>query len=248
MIIILIAANYLTHQGLRRMFLNVLDRPLASGYHYIGNARVKMVGLFKVENIMQENRDLLEENRQLKAANLKINELARENEFLREELGVAKKKGYALIMARIFHFNVDGPNRTAFIDQGADNGLKVRQPVIFGGDILLGIVREVFPRNALIYLINDPRVTINVKIVDSAITGRTRGGMEQGMFLELITSQEEVKEGQAVVTSGLDGLPGSLLVGRISHVQTKSGELFKTVKIDSAFDNLFLENVFVLKN
>lgn len=245
---ILMGANYLTNQGLRRLVLNLVDDPLASGYDYLGQARARIVGLFRIENIIRENQELEEENHQLKAANLKINELERENEFLRKELGVAKKKGLVLEIARIFHFNADGLNRTAFIDKGSEDGLKTRQPVIFGGDILLGIVREVYPRNALVYLINDPRVALNVKIVDSMVVGRTRGGMEQGLWLELVTNQEDVKEGQMVVTNGLDGLPSSLLVGKISHVQTKSGELFKTVRIDTEFNNLFLENVFVLKN
>lgn len=247
-VVFLITLNHFTHNGLRQIFLNILDQPLAQGYRYLAVARLRVVFLFRLETIIQESQNLLAENRRLAAENLKINELMRENEFLREELGVAKKRGFKLEMTRVFQFNTDGPYRTALIDKGAEQEIKAGEPVIFGGDILLGIVKEVYPRQALVYLTTDPRTALNVKIVDSLISGRTKGALEHGLSLELITNQEEIKEGQSVVTSGLDGLPSLLLVGRISSVQTKSGELFKTVKIDPEFNNLFLENVFILKN
>ena len=73
-------------------------------------------------------------------------------------------------------------------------------------------------------------------------------GCSKSQETGMVTIDQNVQEGQIVVTSGLDGLPSSLLVGKISHVKTKSGELFKTVRIDSEFNNLFLENVFILKD
>lgn len=240
--------NHFTHQWLRRVVLSAAEKPLARGYYYLGNMQWRITALFRLENIIKESQSLLEENRLLKAQNLKINELTRENDFLRKELGVAKKRGYQLEMARVFSFNADGLYRTALIDKGADQDLKVGQPVIFSGDILLGVVKEIYPSNALIYLTTDPRLALNVKVVDSVVFGRTRGALEQGLALELVTNQEEIKEGQLVVTSGLDGLPSLLVVGKVSNVQTKSGELFKTVKIDPGFSNLLLENIFILKN
>jgi cell shape-determining protein MreC len=122
------------------------------------------------------------------------------------------------------------------------------QPVVFGGNILLGIVKEVYAHHALVYLTTDPRLALNVKITEANVSGRTRGALDKGLWLELVTNQDEVKEGQAVITSGLDGLPSLLLVGRISNVQMKSGELFKTVRIDPEFGNLLLDHVFILKS
>ena len=43
--------------------------------------------------------------------------------------------------------------------------------------------------------------------------------MQNGLKINEVTYQEEVKEGDMIVTSGLDGLKESLLVGRISEVK-----------------------------
>ncbi|MDO8495490.1 MAG: rod shape-determining protein MreC [bacterium] len=247
-VVVMVVNNRLVGQGLKRMLLGLIERPLASSYMHLGSIQWRITSLFKVEGILKENLSLVEENKVLRVDNLKLADLIKENEFLREELGVAKEKGYDLEIARIFHFTTDGQARTALIDKGAEEGVAALQPVIFGGNILLGIVKEVYPHHALIYLTTDPRLAMNVKITDSPVSGRTRGALNQGLFLELVTNQDEIKEGQTVVTSGLDGLPSLLLVGRVSNVQTKSGELFKTVRIDPEYGNLLLDKVFILKS
>lgn len=240
--------SYLTNRWIQRLTISVMEKPLGASLRLVGDVKLRITSFFKIENIIHENQKWSEENRRLKAENLKINELMRENEFLREELGVAQKRGFKLEVARIFHFNVDGPFRTALIDKGAEQDIMVGQPVVFSGDILLGVVREVYPRQALVYLLNDPRLTLNVQVVDSLVVGRTQGALERGIVLELITNQEEVREGETVVTSGLDGLPRLLVVGKISNVQTKSGDLFRAVRVDPEFENLILEDVFIIKN
>lgn len=247
-VVLVVVNNYLTDQWLRRVVLSGLERPLAVSFQGLGQWRSTVTAWFRVENILRENQSLWEESRRLRSENLKMGDLIRENNFLREELGVAKKRGYELAMARVFNFNLNGPFRTALIDKGAEDGLQSGQAVIFGGDILLGLVKEVYPAQSLIYLLNDPRMMLNVKIADTAVSGRTRGALEQGLFLELITNQEEILEGQLVVTSGLDGLPNSLVIGKVANVQVKSGELFKTVKINPEFGDVLLDNVFVLKS
>lgn len=248
MVLLVVINNDLTDQWLRRFTLSGLEKPLGESGQFLVKVKTTVTAWFRVENIILENQELSAENRRLYAENLQIKELARENEFLREELGVAKKRGYELVMAQVFNFSTTGPFRTALLDQGASAGIQSGQPVIFGGDVLLGLVQEVFPNQSSIRLLNDPRVALNAKIVDTVISGRTRGGLEQGLWLELVTNQEEVKEGQMVVTSGLDGLPSLLVIGTIANVQVKSGELFKTVKINPQFKEMLFDSVFVLKN
>lgn len=240
--------NYLTDQWLRRASLRGLERPLTASFQWWGHLQSTVTAWFRVENIIRENQRLLEENRRWRSENLKMQDLIGENDFLREELGVAKKRGYELAIARVFNFNTNGPFRTALIDKGSREDLRAGQAVILGGDILLGLVKEVYPAQSLIYLLTDPRIRLNVKMADTAVLGRTRGALEQGLLLELVTNREEIKEGQLAVTSGLDGLPRSLVVGHVANVQVKSGELFKTVKINPEFGHVLLDNVFVLKS
>lgn len=216
-------------------------------YRWLGETRYRIKGLFKLENILEENQELIEENRRLQAWNWQIEALIKENEFLKTELKVVQKRQWSVTMARIFNFSTTGLERTALIDRGGDDGLAAGQPVIFSGDILLGIIKEVYPRQSLVFLITDPRLRISVKVADGQIVGRAEGAGSQGIRLELIANQEEVTEGQLLLTTGLDGLPVRLLVGQITKVQLHSGDLFKTVRAKPLFGDLFLENVFVIR-
>lgn len=247
-IAVLIFFNYhLTDHFIERQTVSLFSRPLSAVCTRLSQWKLIIVSFFRVENIILENINLTEENRHLRAENLKINDLTKENDFLRSELGIAKKRGYQLEAAKIFQFNANGLFRTALIDKGTNDNVAAGQAVIFNGDIILGVVQEVYPDRALVFLINDPRVTLNVKLADDSLFGRTRGGLEKGLFMEMVTNQEEIEEGQEIVTSGLDGLPDLLMVGQVANVQLKSGELFKTVRIKPFFGNLFLKNVFVLR-
>src|SRR3989344_8768129 len=97
-VVLMVINNYLTEQWLKRASLSVLEGPLSGSFQWLGELKVTVTSWFRVADIIKENRTLEEANRVLRAENLKIQELAKENDFLREELGVAKKRGYELEM------------------------------------------------------------------------------------------------------------------------------------------------------
>lgn len=247
LVILVFFAPPIVTQKLKGYSLTVFEYPLLSVYRNLGQLRHRIVSFFQIKNILKENQYLIEENRRFRAENLQIVELRKENDLLRKELGVAEKKGYTLEMARISQLSLDGPFRTALINKGEKDGLKAGQAAIFHGDILVGVVKEVYPNSALVFLLSDPRVIINVKVVESDISARARGALDDGLKLELVTNQEEIKEGQTVITNGLDGLPDLLIAGRVSVVRTPSGELFKTVKVTPTFGDWLLEDIFIIK-
>lgn len=240
--------NYFTNHIIQRWTIGLLQKPLSFSYANLGSLKLRLTSWFRVDNITSENQTLRQENRSLFSVNLKIAELEKENDFLRQELGIAQRRKWQLEMAKIFQLNTSGSFRTALIDKGGAQGVRIGMPVIFQGEILLGIVKEVFDNNALVYLINDSRVALNIKSQDSKVSGRARGALEQGLFLELVTNQEEIVGGETILTSGLDGLPASLIVGQVADVKEKTGELFKTVRVEPQFETLPLENIFVIKS
>lgn len=240
--------HYLTDQFLKSSVVEVFKSPLGGSYIYLAGFKNKLVSWFRVDNIILENQFLNQENRRLFSANLKTAELEKENELLRKELGVARKRNWQVEIAKIFQLNNSGEFRTALIDKGSNHGIQPGLAVVFEGDILLGVVKEVFPDSAEIFLINDPRISVSVKSRDSQVFARARGDLNKGMALELITNQENVAIGELFLTSGLDGLPGLLIAGSVSNVKSGGNGLFQNVSIELLFENILPENVFVLKS
>jgi len=201
----------------------------------------------KLDRLVESQLDLSLENRQLREQLQRIIQLEKENVFLRAELGIAQRYNYNLELARILQISLAGPFRTATINKGQQAGVRAGQPVIFQGNILVGIVKEVYPDSALVYLVNDPRLTLSAKLADSIVAGRTHGALNQGVALELVTNQEVVTTGSQVVTNGLDGLPVGLIIGEVSSATLAGGELFQAINIDPYYLRYLLEQVFVLK-
>jgi len=242
--------NYLTDQFLKSTIIRVSRYPMGQSFSFLNSFKNRLISWFRIDNIILENQALSQENRRLFALSLKMPELEKENELLRKELGVAEKRKWQVEIARVFQLNTAGGFSTALIDKGSDQGLKPGMAVVFEGDVFFGIVSEVFSNSAVVFLSNDPRVKVNVKLDSLAgkqISARAKGALDDGLILELVANQEIPEIGELVLTSGLDSLPSMLIVGKISGVKKGDDGLFGNVKAEPAFKNFPLENVFVLK-
>lgn len=245
--LVILLTNFFTGEYLSHTLATGLAQPLVAQYRWSGWLRNHLVSWWEVEQWIQQRQKLEQQVRDLRAENRQIAELTKENDFLKKELGVTRQRNLELELAKLIEVTSTGPYRTALIDRGKDVNITPGMAVIFQGQVLLGVVQESYAHSALLRLVNDPRLSINVRAQTANIVGKTRGGLEQGLFIDLITSQEEIKEGDLIVTSGLDGLPDTLEVGLVANVKQVSGALFKTVRVDPSFVNFLPEDVFVVK-
>ena len=232
---------------MKSSILSIFKKPLGISYSFLNQTKQQIVSWFNTGELRRENLTLQAENRQLVSSNLKVAGLEKENEFLRKELGVAKRKNFQVAMGRVFHQQFNGQSQTTLIDVGDNEGIKPGMPVIFDGEVLYGVVKEVYPAGALVYLITDPRLLLSVKINNTEVMGQSRGALTDGISLDLVANQEEVEAGDLVLTSGLDGLPEDLVVGMIRTAQSGQGGLFQNITIEPQFEKFFVDRVFVLK-
>jgi len=71
--------------------------------------------------------------------------------------------------------------------------------------------------------------------------------VDDGLTMKYVDRADDIKEGDAAVTSGLDGIfPRGLLVGHVSRVRREGPGLFLTVEIKPAVDFRRLEQVLVV--
>lgn len=238
--------KYLLGNFLQNLFYRIVAKPgvfFTAGLNKLsGYGR----GFLNAGAIIMENARLREENNSLLGYIAEIENLRRENEFLRNELKVAPKLKSQLLFVEIFSIQRNGLSSIILINKGEKDGIKKSMAVISSGNILVGIVDRVFEDSALVLLLDDPRAAVSVRIQGSDVLAETRGDLQNNFKVDLVTQIEEVKEGSMIVTSGLDGLPESLLVGRISEVKLDGANLFKKIMGKALFDLSLRSGVFVI--
>jgi len=205
--------------------------------------------LTSINKFNQKNIQLTKENEELLSQLVQLKEMARENEFLRQQIGLVSGESPQLILANVIGQNLSPFEKCLLINQGAKDGVEEKAVVIMAGNFLIGQVIEVGSSFAKVQLIIDPNSRVNALIQESGVAGLVKSNQGLNLTVDLIPQGETIREGQTVVTSGLAGIfPSGLLIGQISQVVSIDVQVFQKAKIEPAFDFKKLDKVFVIKN
>lgn len=238
--------NYVLDNFLQNEFYRAVSKPGIFLSEALGKISKYSVSFFNRRAVVRENDELKKENNVLLGHIAELEGLKRENDFLRNELKVAPRLDSQLLLVEIFSVQKNGLFSTALINKGRADGVEKSMAVITSGNILVGRVNEVFENSALVLLIDDPRSVVSVRFQGSNIIAEAKGDLQNGLKINEVTYQEEIKESDMIVTSGLDGLKESLLVGRVSGVKPGSGGLFREVIAKPLFDLSLGSDLFVI--
>jgi rod shape-determining protein MreC len=203
-----------------------------------------------------ENDDLKEElaaaREQLALAEAAVgeNEKFREMLALNEELGL--DPSYEPLTARIIARSPSVINATLGVDAGSADGVENDDPVI-SGDGLVGRVTEVTDSVAQVQLITDPRNAVSARVVPDGPQGIVEpvAGDPDDLRLDFISNEEEVDEGQMLVTAGWsDGeissaYPYGIPIGEITET-TLGDQDFQRVTVQAFADMRDLQYVQIL--
>jgi rod shape-determining protein MreC len=155
--------------------------------------------------------------------------LTTENTQLRRLLELKTKTSSKSLMAEILYDARDEVTRKIVLNRGATHGVALSQPVIDERGVV-GQVTRVFPLTCEVTLLSDKNQAIPVMVerngLRSVVTGRGRSP-----FLEMrVTTNADVKIGDVLVTSGIDGVyPEGLQVAKVAQVDNKATTTFETV-------------------
>ncbi len=202
-----------------------------------------------IGKIKKENKNLMEENLRLKAQNVKVADVMKENEGLRSQLNISSQEGFNLESARIIGRDIYNNNSWILIDKGKRNGLEKGMSVIVADGILVGKVEEVFDSTARVIFITEKLMNINVETVETGAVGVARGNYGLGLTMDLVLQTDNLKIGDRVITSDISqDVPRGLLVGEIREIDLAKNELFQKAIIAPPVDFFKLRFVFVIKN
>lgn len=137
--------------------------------------------------------------------------------------------------------------RTLVIDRGSSGGVAEGMAVV-AADGVVGQVVKVAANTSRVLLLTDHASGIAATIQRSRARGVVKGRGEGLCSLEFTTREEDVKVGDAVVTSGIGGvfLKG-LPIGEVTMVKRGQYGIFQTVSIRPAVNIAHLEEVLVVQ-
>lgn len=184
---------------------------------------------------------------QLKESNAQLSQMVVELEEYRQEasrlealIGIHDVYGFSSVAAHVTGYSSDSYNRIITIDVGTASGVKPGLPVM-GSTGVVGQVVSCSTYTSEVRLLNDAQSGVAVMLQNSRAEGILSGSVEGVLYLQGVDEGTEVKEGEAVITTGLGGgYFRGLVVGVVSKVEQRQGDATRTIVIspNSSFSNI----------
>lgn len=191
------------------------------------------------------NDELTAENRRLQAELLKFEEVKLANERLRRLLNFVEDAGLNAVPAQVIAEDSSSWFRTLVIDKGTDDGIGEGMAVVVPEGVIGRVVRSSAGESRVL-LVTDASSAAAALVQRTRTRGVCRGRGNR-LSLEFALRQDDIRQGDQVVTSGMGGVfPKGLLLGTVSRVQKKEYGLFQEVEVEPQTDFSRLEEVLVL--
>lgn len=199
-------------------------------------------------NIKARARDLQKENDELKTRLNLFTENQNELERLRTLLDFQKNTKMELIPAQVIGRNLVTDHHTITINKGTSHGLQAGQAVL----TVSGAVGYIFKpslKTSHIMLITDRYSVVDALIQKTRTHGLVEGKSKESCILQYVERTEEVKDGDLIVTGGLDNIfPKGFPLGVITNVERKTKNASLLIEVKPVVDANKLEEVFIVKN
>lgn len=223
--------------------LKVLSYPYDVLSRALSSTSDKFSGLL---NAAEENRRFKEEIQALQVEKLRYSELSSESKRLHELLNLKQQISSNGIAAHVIGRGYDKFANTRVIDKGKQQGINKDEPVMTPKG-LAGKVLNVRRDFADIILLTDSNFSAAVRLAESRNEGVLSGTGRWSCLLKYVPVEVAVKEGEIVVTSGLDGIfPPGIPVGRVTKVQTEGVEFFQYIEVTPFQSSSTIEEVLIV--
>ena len=218
-----------------------------------------VAGLFgaigEIDRLRAENADLQAALAGAEQRIAELTEAARENEELRELLGITQALDMELMPVRIIQRDPSNFAWEVGIDAGAEDGVEEGMPVVANADgagALAGTVVSVTPDTARVRFIIDTRSVVIAVDQATRALGEVRGQPGGQLVMGGIPVTETIEVGGTIVSAGVthDGqasrYPGGLLIGTVQAVEDDPNALTRTAFVRPAFDAASAERLLVV--
>lgn len=206
-----------------------------------------------IGQLVDENQRLKIEVERLQRDGVRAPELQRENDDLRELLGLRKAgAAWQWLDGRVIAYDASNLVRSLVVARGSGDGL-VDGMTVMAPRGLVGRIVKLAPAAARVLLITDPSSSVNAMVQRSRARGviygqRGAGGTNQ-LVMRYIPQGEDVKTGDRVITSGGGGIfPEGIAIGQVVQVQQRGTDMFQEAMVEPFVELARLEMVYVIVN
>ncbi|HEX9368409.1 MAG TPA: rod shape-determining protein MreC [Vicinamibacterales bacterium] len=248
--IILVSAQVQTKSGVRvlqAVALELFSRVQFGTASAVRTGRGAWDNYVALQGVRAENVALQRRVADLEVSLQREHALAARTQQLQALMDLKSQATVPTLAAEVIAGNPDPVMRTVTIDRGTADGVLADMAVIAPGGIVGRIIGPVARSAARVQLIIDRNGAAG------ALIERTRaGGMVVGaeanppLRMELVSNLADVKVGDRVVASGVDGIfPKGYLIGSIEHADRGTG-LYRAITVRPGVDFSSLEEVLVV--
>jgi rod shape-determining protein MreC len=199
-------------------------------------------GYIGLIHVRRDNVKLLADNDRLRLELAQREEEVHELARLRQLLDLKSTRIGKNVIARIVGKDPSGARQTIMIDKGSHSGIQ-RDSTVMTRDGVVG--RVIYPGKlfATVQLIVDSQSAVGFIVRSSRRLGILRGTGGSELEMEYIDDDNDIKQGDELITSGQDQIyPKGLSLGTVISVKPGRGS-FKAVRIRPSVNFSHLEEV-----
>ena len=193
-------------------------------YNNIGN-------YFTSQQALRQEVDLLKKQAIFQGVQLQaLASLKDENEHLRTLMEAAKVSSQPGRLAEIMYTGRDPFTHKVIVNMGEANQVLAGQAVVDAAGVV-GQVTRVFPYTSEVTLLTDKELSIPIQVERNALRAISFGhGRDNTVNLPYLPANVDIKKGDKLVTSGIDGIyPAGLGVAVVSSVKTNVSSPFAQI-------------------
>ena len=222
-------------------------KPASYIFAKLESARFFLNGLANIRSLVSENEKFKKENLILVSRLADYENIKEESSFLKNAFKIASRFSNEIVYASIFSSQLGFDGYDVILTSGVESGANDNDIVITEDGVLVGKIKRSYDGFAHVLMVNDPDFSVTAKVLSSNTAGIAKGALDKGLYFDLIVQSDAIKEGDIVVSSGMDFFPPALIIGTVSYVETNETDLFKKVKIRPAMEDVKIGRVLVVK-
>ena len=209
--------------------------PMLYPVQWLANQPVQLYQYFadlsqSKSELLEQNRQLLEENGRLKIDLQRDKVNTDELHELKKLYGLQQKGIHNVIGAEVISNGKDPLSERLIIGKGSQDGLKVGDAVIDQSG-LIGLLTQVHTQSAEIGLISGGQSIVPIAVSRTGERNLAYGN-GNGLDLRYFPTGSDLKPGDVLLTSGLDGTyPAGIPVATVSKVVRASGTPYYDTKL-----------------